>query len=360
MLSEIVETTSAPDVMERLRILCSERGLETLADRLAELALLVTEDMTQLEAELEQIQSDASLASRAGSQLIGLGGKRLRPLCVALASRVGTGFSPQVLDLAVSVELVHNATLLHDDVIDLAPTRRGAPAARLQFGNAASIFAGDWLLIEALRRVHSAAVPGTFETLLETIDEMIRAESLQLEKRGCLDADRALYFEIAEGKSATLFRWAMLAGARAGGLDEAQTSALMSFGADMGIAFQVIDDLLDFAGDSQATGKALFTDLSEGKLTYPVIVGMERDPELRSVLVRLVEHSEPEAARNGGALADRTFVVKSLEASGALDECRAFAHARVERARSSLSTLPESEAVTALAMVADSIVYRDR
>ena len=275
MLTDVAKTLEMPEVMGRLRDLCEERGLGELARNLEDLGRWIADDLVNVERELREIEPHpTSLVEKAGTHLLGVGGKRLRPLCVVLASRVGSGATRSVLDLAVAVELVHNATLLHDDVIDVADQRRGQPAARVEFGNAASIFAGDWLLVEALRRVDAAAVPGAMSSLLETIAQMIEAESLQLENRGRIHTNRDLYFEIAEGKSATLFQLAMLAGALAGGLSPAEAAALQEYGRKLGIAFQVIDDLIDVAGDPAETGKALFTDLGEGKMTFPLIIAL--------------------------------------------------------------------------------------
>jgi octaprenyl-diphosphate synthase len=352
MLSELVKEADTSDVLLRLRELCAQRGLDGLARGLAELGQLVTADMRQLEDELLQVRSQRRLAERAASHLLATGGKRVRPLCVALSSRVGSGFGPVALDLAVAVELVHHATLLHDDVVDLAPARRGQSAARVEFGNAASIFAGDWLLVEALRRVQRSAIPGVLEALLDTITEMISAESLQLELRGRLDVGRVDYFAIAEGKTATLFRWAMYAGGRAGGLDPEQCEALEEFGSHLGVAFQVIDDLLDLTGRTDETGKALFTDLREGKMTLPVIVGLERRPALAPLLQQVIDGGAAPAAPLATAIRDL------LEQSGALEESRAYAAERVDRARHALLALPKSDATAALAMVADSTVRR--
>jgi octaprenyl-diphosphate synthase len=352
MLSELVKTADVPDVLVRLRELCTARGLDGLASSLSDLGELVAADMGQLEEELLLVRSERRLSERAAAHLLETGGKRVRPLCVALSSRVGSGFSPAALDLAVAVELVHHATLLHDDVVDLAPARRGRPAARLEFGNAASIFAGDWLLIEALRRVRRSGVDEALDSLIETIAAMIDAESLQLELRGRLDTDRVSYFEIAEGKSATLFRWAMGAGGRAGGLGPEHCSALEEFGNHLGLAFQVIDDLLDLTGKSKETGKALFTDLREGKMTYPVIVALERRPELGSLLQSVIDGGETPELPLVAAIRDL------LHLSGAIEESRACAADRVERARGALRRLPKSEATAALAMVAESTVRR--
>ncbi len=342
------------EVMARLRDMCSARGLEALAENLGELMALTGADMADIEAELAQSARGERVAERAGSHLLDLGGKRLRPLCVALASRCGAGFDRSTMQLAVAVELVHNATLLHDDVIDLAPTRRGAPSARAEFGNAASIFAGDWLLIDALRRVRKARVPGTLDALLDTIADMIRAESLQLENRGRLDISRDLYFRVAEGKSATLFRWAMLAGARSGGIGRAGSMALQDFGSGLGIAFQVIDDLLDLDTQLERTGKTPFTDLREGKVTFPVIVALERAPELREVLGRIVATDPPAEPERRWLLEVERVVTET----GAADACRRLAADRIEGAIENLSVLPPSAAREALATVGRSTAHR--
>src|SRR5690606_26246444 len=151
---------SPPDLLRRLESLCRGRELDSLASRLAELAALVAPDVALVEEATPTLRPDASAVERGARHLLDRGGKRLRPMCVALASRLGTGFDARGVELAVAVELVHAATLLHDDVVDLGDTRRGAPAARVIFGNAVSIFAGDWLLVDALRRVRTVGVDG--------------------------------------------------------------------------------------------------------------------------------------------------------------------------------------------------------
>ncbi|MDH5492812.1 MAG: polyprenyl synthetase family protein, partial [Myxococcales bacterium] len=165
------------DVISGLRSVCANRSLPALERRLAELAELVRWDLGAVNAGLAALEFDDLPVRASARHLVDLGGKRLRPICVALAAKVGRGFEAAALEHAIAAELVHSATLLHDDVVDLGDRRRGEPAARSVWGNAASIFAGDWLLIEALRRVRAAGVPGTLEHLLEIIDEMIQAES---------------------------------------------------------------------------------------------------------------------------------------------------------------------------------------
>jgi octaprenyl-diphosphate synthase len=274
---------------------------------------------------------------------------------VALAARLGAGFSPAALELAVAVELVHNATLLHDDVIDLGETRRGAVAARLVYGNAASIFAGDWLLVEAIRRIELAGVPGTLARALEVIDEMIRAEALQLARRGRLDGDRATYLRIVEGKTAALFRWALFAGARAGGLSLAAEAALDDYGRHLGIAFQLVDDLLDFTGEARTLGKAPFADLREGKLTYPLLLAIERRPALRDLLCETIG----EAGDAPVPPAVAATVLEALEQTGALADARALAEDHAASAARATHALPAGPAREALATIATATVTRE-
>jgi len=332
-------------VLPALAALAEGRGLAALAHRLAELAELTSGDLVATEASLAALDRGPSYVARSAHHLLDLGGKRLRPLCVALAARAGDGFSAAARELAVAVELVHGATLLHDDVVDLGETRRGAPAARMLYGNAASIFAGDWLLVEALRRVRRAAVPG----LLDVIEQMIFAESEQLEARGRLVPDRDAYLRIVEGKTAALFRWALHAGARAGALPPPTCRALEEFGRHLGIAFQIVDDVLDLRGDAAVVGKSLLGDLREGKMTFPLIVAVERRPDLAPFVARAATDSDAAAT-----------VVNALGETEAIETSLALAAQHVERARRLLDVLPESRAKAALETVADAALARDR
>ncbi len=249
---------------------CEERGAPSLTDRLIEISSWLSQDLGDVERELSHLAKQGdSLAEKSARHLLDRGGKRLRPICVALAARMGSGFNGHARTFATAVELVHNATLLHDDVVDLGDVRRGAPAARMIYGNAASIFGGDWLLIEALARIQAAGIPGVLERMLAVIREMVLAEAWQLDRRGRATATAREYFEIARGKTGSLFRWAMFAGARAGGASDEVSAALEEYGAHLGLAFQIVDDVLDLDGNGGEVGKSLLVDLREGKMTYP-------------------------------------------------------------------------------------------
>jgi octaprenyl-diphosphate synthase len=227
-------------------------------------------------------------------------------------------------------------------VVDVAERRRGEPAACVVYGNAASIFAGDWLLVAALRRIAAAGVDGVLDRMLAVIDEMIVAESIQLERRGNVTGSREDYFAIVEGKTAALFRWAMTAGARVARLSAAAEAALERFGLHLGVAFQAVDDELDYA---DGTGKDPLADLREGKITYPLVVALERDPALHGRLVALL--AEPEPRRD-----ELTAIAAAVRACGALTATRALAEDHVERALAVLEELPAGPPRDALVTVA--------
>lgn len=353
--STISSRPSGINGLELLRTVCSTNRLPELAARLDSLVDLVESDLGEVEATLDELLREQHLVERGAAELLRRRGKRLRPLCVALASRLGSGFGSDARDIAVAVELVHNATLLHDDVVDGGESRRGGPTTRAVFGNAVSIFAGDWLLVEALRRVYRTQVPQIFEPLLQTIDAMIVAESLQLEQRYRLDTSRDTYFHIIEGKTASLFAWAVVAGARAGGIDAPSAEHLHDYGRHLGLAFQLVDDVLDYAGDPLSTGKSLLGDLREGKVTLPLRLALEQQPTLRHRLEQLLRSDGNKSTQHDDLLAIHAAVVESQAAQATLAEAQTHA----DNAARSLSALPDSDAKEALAMVAASIVHRD-
>ena len=347
--------TRPPSLLARLGAVVGPRAVD-LADRLRDLESWIARDLIEVDEELGRLVRGDSLVEKSALHLLDLGGKHVRPLCVALAARAGDGFSAAARQLAVAVEMVHSATLLHDDVVDLGETRRGSPTARLVYGNAASIFAGDWLLVEALRRIRLAGVPGLLDDMLAVIEEMILAESVQLENRGRINTALGDYFRVVEGKTAALFRWAMLAGARAGGLAAPACRALERYGHHLGVAFQAVDDLLDVDGDAALTGKALFTDLREGKMTYPLIVALERDPALLPVLVDCAR-LPPERPLPADAI---ERVIAALVATDALADCRALARRHAGEAARAIAALPDGAGKTALVMVADMTAGREK
>jgi octaprenyl-diphosphate synthase len=346
-----VRARSVRQVVEPLARSTERVGLGRLAGRLAEVQGWLAADLTLLEAEMATLSAAESddVARRAAAHLLARPGKRIRPICVLLGAQIaGVAVDAAMRDVAVACELVHAATLLHDDVIDEGTERRGAPAARVVYGNTASILAGDYLLIEALERVSRAGSPALMTSLLDTIAQMVAAEALQLEQRGCLAPSREAYLRVIEGKTASLFRWALSAATLAAGRVEApELLHLGRAGTALGLAFQLVDDLLDLEGDADSIGKDLHADLLQGKLTWPLIVAGERDPAILALVTALsagADHA-PE-------------IVARLRATDALEVTRAFALHQRDEALDALDALPDGRAARAIRAVVDASVER--
>jgi octaprenyl-diphosphate synthase len=347
--------TAASDVLSILSTISANHKVESLATTLSQLKRWMGSDLAEVEAGLATIEHRQTPVHDSARHLLGQKGKRLRPLCVALAARVGTGFGDAARELAIAVELVHSATLLHDDVIDLGDKRRGVDTARVIYGNAGSIYAGDWLLVDALRRIARVGIPGLLDKSLSVLHEILEAEALQLANRGNVRGTVADYFRIVEGKTASLFRWALFAGASAGGVSPEHCLLLESYGRNLGVAFQVIDDVLDLAGNPEVVGKSLFADLHEGKMTYPLLLAIERAPLLGEELAAACEQD---------ALCLDPHLEKHLTAvlweSGVVEQCITLARLRSAEAIAALSPLPSSKARAALEQVALALVHREK
>ena len=336
-----------PGVLPRLERVMAARDEDVLVRRLGELRELLASDLREVEAALRAPRAGTTPSDLSARHLLDLEGKRLRPLCVALAARIGSGFNAAARELAIAVELVHNATLLHDDVVDLGDVRRGLPTARVVYGNAASIYAGDFLLVEALQRVRLAGIPELLDRALCVLKEMVDAESLQLANRGVVRGVLGDYFRVAEGKTASLFGWALFAGGRAGGSSPEICDALETFGRKLGVAFQVVDDLLDVSGTSEVIGKSTFTDLREGKITYPMLLAIEREPALAA---RLEAAIRDESEGNAALAAE---VGAALVRTKAIDDTRATASKLADEAVAALARVPagpERESLTTIAL----------
>jgi octaprenyl-diphosphate synthase len=346
-------------VLENLSTVTARHGVDDLTVRLVELRDWLADDLAALETEVvETVTSDTrgDLADRAAAWLLVRPGKRIRPLCVMLAARIGgRAFDRTVKDFAVAAELVHAATLLHDDVIDDGAERRGAPTARVLFGNSASILGGDHLLTEALRRVARTGAHGALVQLLDVISEMVHAEAMQLERRGRFVADRDAYLRVIHGKTAALFRWGLVAGGAAAGLEPPQLEALGRAGVALGLAFQLVDDAIDLEVDASVSGKTPLADLREGKLTWPLVVASERDPALSAVIAARITEGG-----NGTQDALEPVLVQRIRATGAIEATRDFAAEQAGVARSALLTLPEGSARSALLTVVETALERTK
>lgn len=331
-----------------------ERVGELPAARVADVRALVAREMGEIEDLVcARIAGGVSPGVESAAHLFDAGGKRVRPLGLLLATACFGTIDARARDLGAAAELVHMATLLHDDVIDDGDQRRGRPTSRRVWGNAVSVLAGDMLLVEALRLASAGAGADdkvTWTELVATLGRLVDGEIIQLRGRVAVSLDEATYFEIVRGKTASLFEWALRAGARTGGAGEAAIDALGRFGSSIGVAFQLVDDLLDYDGDAARTGKTLFADLAEGKLTLPLIrAAAGAGGASVSGLVARVREGDEAAARELGLF---------VRESGACERVRELARGETTRALAELAIVPRCSASEALADVARGLAAR--
>ncbi len=343
-------------VLASLEQITRREGDPSLADRLATLQTWLASDLYELEQDLaetsqksQELNKTGDLARKAAAHLIAQPGKRIRPLCIMIAARMGNKkFDQQVKDLAIACELMHAATLLHDDVLDEGEERRGTPTSRVLFGNTASVLAGDHLLLYALRKIENVGKQELLSSAMKTMSEMIAAETLQLEQRRSFLPSRENYISIVEGKTAALFRWGLRAGGTIASLTPNQIDSLGKIGFALGKAFQLIDDVLDLEGDPKLTGKNLFTDLREGKLTWPIILGCERDPNILPLIQAHIKDASIPAKQ----------IVDALSKLNAIADTRALAESEGAFAKQLLQSFPPTQAREAMKVIIDTIILR--
>ena len=331
----------------------SNTDLPHNADALERLAAMTHADMDKVNALiLSRADSHVELVPKLAHYLIESGGKRLRPmLTLASAALFGPGNGNQV-NYAAAVEFMHNATLLHDDVVDESDMRRGKPAARKVWGNQASVLVGDFLLGQAFLMMVEAGDLKALHVLSQAASVIAEGEVFQLAKARDLTASRADYAEVIRAKTATLFEAATIVGAMAGGGDEAAQKALGTYGLELGYAFQLIDDVLDYGGASGTLGKNTGDDLREGKMTLPVILALEAaDVAEQSVIAEALGNAEADAE----AVAS---VVAIMERYGTLAATHNEAVAHAGAAKAALEIVPASSMRTLLAEAADFVVSR--
>src|SRR3954449_188851 len=255
---------------------------------------LVSDEMKVVETRLaERMESPIGAIPQVGAHLLGAGGKRLRPLLAILAARAGGAPLEHAIAVGCAAELIHTATLYHDDVVDDGRVRRGRPAARMVFGNGLVVLVGDFCLARALETVALTGSLAMVQSLAATVTEMAEGEIAQLERAGNPDATVDDYFRVIDRKTASLIAWC----ARVGGAVGPELDApLERYGRALGRAFQIADDVLDADVDEATAGKSVGHDLQEGKLTLPVLLACEADPALgRRVRSQLGERGVPAA-----------------------------------------------------------------
>jgi octaprenyl-diphosphate synthase len=298
----------------------------------------------------DSFATDNELITEAVRRMLAAGGKRLRPRFTLLAAEAVGGRADDHLRLAAFMELIHVATLIHDDVVDGAEKRRGVNATAVDFGNRISVLAGDYLFAWIFKNVTATYAHPVPHVLSATLADITDGEVLQLKALADLDTTLADYAEIAAKKTASLFAASAECGALAAGGSPFAVRALRDFGTAYGIAFQMRDDLLDLTADEATLGKPVGNDLRERKMTVPLVLALEAgDREFRAAVERFFsgEGGEPEALAR---------VVAGIEAQGGLAKTEAVLAGYVERAKQSLAPLGTAPARAELAALADALL----
>ena len=302
---------------------------------------LMAGEMAQVDAVIHRrLASEVVLINQISHYIVSAGGKRLRPMLVLLFSRALGFEQPARFELAATVEFIHTATLLHDDVVDESSLRRGRQTANALFGNAASVLVGDFLYSRAFQMMVSVDSMRVLEVLADATNVIAEGEVLQLLNMHDPDISVEDYLRVIRYKTAKLFEASARIGAVLAGSDSPLEEACAAYGQALGTAFQIVDDLLDYEGTTAALGKNVGDDLREGKPTLPLLAAMSRGtPEERELIRHAIQNGEVERLDEIVAIVRRT---------GALDITREAARAEAERARAHISALPSSQFKDAL------------
>ncbi|MCK7552052.1 octaprenyl diphosphate synthase [Marinobacter goseongensis] len=299
---------------------------------------------------IKRLSSDVPMVEKIAHYIIESGGKRLRPLLVLLSSRAAGYRQDDHLKLAAVIEFLHTATLLHDDVVDTSDMRRGRSTANARWGNAPSVLVGDFLYARAFQMMVELQNLRIMDVLSHATAVIAEGEVMQLMNVKNPDLDESQYMEVIHNKTAMLFEASSHTGALLAGADNTQEAALKDYGKHLGLAFQLVDDVLDYRGDAEAMGKNVGDDLAEGKTTLPLIYAMERGVEEERQLIR-------QAIRKGG-LDDLPAILGIVESSGALEYTMAKAREQAALAADCLDALPDSPYRESLNLLTELAVAR--
>ena len=316
-----------------------------------DVAALAADDMQAVNRLIEQsLASDVALVSQVSQYIVMSGGKRLRPLIVLLAARALGYQGDQHLRAAAIIEFIHTATLLHDDVVDSSMRRRGKDSANMVFGNQASVLVGDFLYSRSFQMMVDIGDMRVMQILADATNTIAAGEVLQLMNTHDPDTSEDDYQSVIYRKTARLFEAGAQIAAVLAGRDTADEQAMINYGQNLGTAFQLVDDALDFNASPEELGKNLGDDLAEGKATLPLIYAMQNGSDSERELIR-------EAIVDGG-LQQLDNIQSIVQSTGALDYTAKRAHAAADVAIDAIARIPESEYKQALIAIAEFAVKR--
>jgi octaprenyl-diphosphate synthase len=322
---------------------------------LAQLFEPIREDLRAVEREFARhVQSQVALITTIGDYIQNGGGKRIRPAVLLMAARMAGYTGERAVLYASVLEFIHTATLVHDDIIDESQLRRGREAVHTRWGNHVTVLFGDFLYLKSMSLALTQDDLAIIRLLCDVTLRIVEGEIYQLTKNGDADLTEAEHFEIVQSKTAYLFAGCARIGGMLGPITREQQEALWQYGLNIGMAFQIVDDLLDFTGEEVALGKPVGGDLREGKLTLPVIHMRDRGgPRAPALLRKVVESREVSL--------DEWHEIKAmLTQTRSIEYANRVAFDYVERAKKALYSFPSSDARDALMFLPDYVVSRDR
>lgn len=312
---------------------------------------LIASEMAEVDQKLQQtLHSDVDLIEDIAEHIIQSGGKRIRPVLVILASKLMSLAGDAPVLTANIIELIHTATLLHDDVVDKSDLRRGKKTANTVFGNAASVLTGDFIYSRSFELMVELQNLEVMDVLAKASNRIAAGEVQQLENCNNPDITVDDYLDVIYSKTAKLFEAACHVPAVLADLDDKQTQAMIDFGKHIGTAFQLADDVIDYRSDSETMGKNMGDDLAEGKATLPLIYAMQHGSEEQAALIR--------KAIKQGQTDQVEAIVEILNQTGALDHTQNCAEQEADKAKYALSVLPQNKYSQAMSALCDLAVQR--
>jgi octaprenyl-diphosphate synthase len=307
----------------------------------------------------ENLNSDSLLISEVARHLVNSKGKRLRPAMVFLSygacrdSEIRSASNPQVMNVALAVEFIHTATLLHDDVIDQSKVRRGQVSVNHKWNNLVSVLMGDFLLAKSLRSIVATQSQSLLSTISKATENLSIGEMNEVQESHNFDLDEKTYLEIISAKTASLFTASCESGVVAAGADESTRKQLKAYGHNLGMAFQITDDLLDWVGESEKTGKGLGNDLKEGKVTLPLICTLrESDPSSKRKILKLL--------KNDFNRKDFDEILSLIKGNGGVEYAFKKAKTYGDKALDHLSELEDSKYKKALKDLVRFVIAREK
>lgn len=317
---------------------------------------LIKTELGLIEAEFErQAGSNIQVVNYLGDYLRASGGKRIRPSLLVLSNYAvgGNGAKENVIKLATVMEMLHTATLVHDDIIDNADTRRNRVSVNARFGNQTAVLMGDWLYMSAFETSLQERSLAILDILTRLTRKMTEGELIQLTLLGRTDVSEKEYFDVLQRKTAYLFSACCEIGAILANASEIEQKALRDYGMNLGTAFQLADDWLDFTADEEVLGKASGADLLEGKVTLPLLLLLQKEPAVRADLERIIYDGDYNRI-------SRESLLERLEIHDTLEETRRRAYSYAENSRKNLEVLPVSKYREALEEIPTYMIERNK